>query len=193
MIKVGITGGIGSGKSTVCQIFSTLGIPVYNADNEARWLTDHNLQIVSGVKKLFGNDIYKNGMLNRKKVGAQVFGNKDLLAQLNEVIHPVVAKHFDDWLKRHEHHPFILKEAAILFESGAHLKMDKVITVTAPKELRVLRVIKRDGLSKAEVESRMSHQMPEEEKVKMSDYTIHCNDVDLVIPQVLRVYDDILR
>ena len=192
MIKVGITGGIGSGKSTVCDIFKMLAVPVYEADFEARWLTNHHPDIIKGVKTLFGEEIYVNGMLDRKEVGAKVFSDKELLAGLNGIIHPVVAHHFEDWLKKHEECPFILKEAAILFESGGHKQVDQVIAVTAPTELRIQRVMYRDGLSEKEVECRISNQMPEEDKVKMADYIIHCNDKDLVIPQVLEVYNKIL-
>lgn len=191
MIKVGITGGIGSGKSTVCTLFKMLHVPVYNADIEARALTNNDAKIVAGVKGLFGEDIYQDGQLNRAKVGSLVFNNTELLSKLNTIIHPVVANHFKNWLIKHQYCPLIIKEAAILFESDGHKQMDKVITVSAPEALRINRVMKRDALTKEEVESRIRNQMSEEEKVKMSDYVIYCNDVELLIPQVVDLHKEL--
>ncbi len=192
MINVGITGGIGSGKSTVCKIFETLGVPVYYSDYEARVLSDTHPDIVAGVKKLFGDDIYVSGKMDRKSVGEIVFKDKEKLEALNKIIHPVVASHFESWKNRHNHYPYILKEAAILFESGAYKQVDKIITVSAPKELRISRVVKRDGISREEVLTRISNQMEDEEKIKKSDYVIKCNDIDLVIPQVVRIHQELL-
>lgn len=193
MIKVGITGGIGSGKSTVCKIFESLGIPVYYADQQARSLSDHHPEIIKGVKHLFGDDIYTDDQLNRKKVGELVFVNKKLLNSLNQIIHPVVAQHFENWLKINAKAPYIMKEAAILFESGAYKQVDKIITVSSPKELRLTRVMERDRLSKEEVERRMLNQMDEAEKIKKSDFVINNNDIDLVVTQVLLVHKALLR
>ncbi|MGQ1784963.1 dephospho-CoA kinase [Saccharicrinis sp. GN24d3] len=193
MIKVGVTGGIGSGKTTVCNIFKTLNVPVYSADQEARYLTDSHPDIIAGVKALFGADIYVNGQLDRKKVGSLVFANKELLTGLNNIVHPVVARHFKDWLAHNQHHPYILKEAAILFESGANKHVDKVIMVTAPRDIRVRRVMRRDNFTEKEVIGRMNNQMSEKEKVSWSDYVIRCNDKELVIPQVLEIHKSLLR
>lgn len=193
MIKVGITGGIGSGKSTVCKIFESLGIPVYYADQQARSLSDHHPEIIKGVKHLFGDDIYTDDQLNRKKVGELVFVNKKLLNSLNQIIHPVVAQHFENWLKINAKAPYIMKEAAILFESGAYKQVNKIITVSSPKELRLKRVMERDRLSMEEVERRMLNQMDEEEKIKKSDFVINNNDIDLVVTQVLLVHKALLR
>lgn len=193
MIKVGITGGIGSGKSTVCKIFESLGIPVYYADQQARSLSDHHPEIIKGVKHLFGDDIYTDDQLNRKKVGELVFVNKKLLNSLNQIIHPVVAQHFENWLKINAKAPYIMKEAAILFESGAYKQVDKIITVSSPKELRLTRVMERDRLSKEEVERRMLNQMDEADKIKKSDFVINNNDIDLVVTQVLLVHKALLR
>ncbi len=193
IIKIGITGGIGSGKTTVCAIFKTLNVPVYNADVEARLLTNNHPEIVRRVRELFGDDIYKHGLLERKKVASLVFSNKDLLHQLNAIIHPIVAAHFKAWLSQQENYPYIIKEAAILFESGGNKQVDKVITVTAPQHIRIKRVMLRDKLSEKEVLNRINNQMPEEEKVKQSDYIIQCNDIDLVIPQVIRLHEELMR
>ncbi len=193
MIKVGITGGIGSGKTTVCNIFKTLHVPIYNADTEARQLTDNHPEIVKRVRELFGADIYKDGLLDRKKVASFVFRNKDLLQQLNAIIHPIVAAHFNTWLSKQKDCTYIIKEAAILFESGGNKQLDKVITVTAPQHIRIKRVMLRDKLSEEEVLNRIKNQMPQEEKVKRSDYIIQCNDIDLVIPQVIKLHEELAR
>jgi dephospho-CoA kinase len=193
MIKIGITGGIGSGKSTICKIFETLHIPVYYADVEARRLTNTHPNIVKGVKKLFGEDIYINNCLDRKRVGQIVFEDQTLLQQLNEVIHPVVADHFSQWLYENRNAPYVLKEAAILFESGAYKQVDKIITVTSPEELRIKRVMQRDGFSYEEVKSRINNQIDEQERVERADFVIYCNDKDLVVPQVLKVHSQLMN
>ncbi len=193
MKKIGITGGIGSGKSTVCKIFESLGIPVYYADNEARSLTNNHPDIINGFRKLFGDDIYINGELNRKKVGESAFRDKKLLANLNKLIHPVVAEHFDNWYQQHSNSAYILKEAAILFESGAYKQVDKIITVTAPEELRIKRVMERDGIAEGEVVDRINNQWNDQEKIKMSDFVVYCNDVELVIPQVIKIHKNIIE
>ncbi len=192
MIKVGLTGGIGTGKSTVAEIFKLLGVPVYNADYRARLLTNTHTEIISSVKALFGNDIYTENGLDRKKVASLVFKDKPLLAQLNNIIHPAVANDFEQWLEKNMNSPYIIKEAAILFESGGNKQVDKVICVAAPEELRIKRVMKRDGVSKEEVQSRINNQMKEEDKQKMADFLIHCNDEDLVIPQVVALHQSLV-
>ncbi len=193
MINVGITGGIGSGKSTVCKIFETLKVPVYYSDFEARVLSDSHPEIVLGVKKMFGEDIYVEGKMDRKRVGEIVFNNRSKLEALNQIIHPVVADHFENWKNNHKHYPYILKEAAILFESGAFKQVDKIITVTAPVDLRIDRVVKRDGLSKDDVQTRINNQMDDEAKISQSDFVIYCNDIELVIPQVVEIHEKLLE
>ena len=193
MINVGITGGIGSGKSTVCKIFETLKIPVYYADWHARILSNTHPDVVSGVTKLLGDSIYQSGKMDRKKVGEIVFNDKEKLNALNQIIHPVVAEHFEEWKEKHSDYPYILKEAAILFESGAYKQVDQIITVVAPVDLRIDRVVKRDGISREDVLSRINNQMKDEDKVKQSDYVIYCNDIDLVITQVLKIHHSLIN
>ncbi len=192
MMNVGITGGIGSGKSSVCKIFETLNVPVYYSDIEARILSDTHPDIVSEVKKIFGEDIYQEGKMNRKRVGEIVFKEKSKLEALNHIIHPVVAEHFENWKTCHKQYPYVLKEAAILFESGAFKQVDKIITVSAPEKLRIDRVVKRDGLSREEVLTRINNQMDDEIKIKQSDYVICCDDIKLVIPQVIEIHENLL-
>ncbi len=188
MIKVGITGGIGSGKTTVCRLFELLGVPVYYSDLEARNITNHNPKVVQEITKVFGSQSYQNGIMNRPYISSIVFNDKEKLALLNSIVHPAVADHFQQWISLQQDKDYILKEAAILFESGAYESVDKVITVTAPQELRVKRVMKRDGFSADDILQRMKNQWDEEEKIKRSDEVIVADDVHLVIPQVITIH-----
>lgn len=174
---IGLTGGIGSGKSTIASYFKALGVPVYIADDEARKLMD-DPEIVKKVQAVFEENILENHVLNRKKIAALVFSNPQKLEQLNSIVHPEVKKHFISWLKRHKDQPFIIKEAAILFESGSYKDCDKIIVVTAPEEIRVDRVMQRDKVTKEQVLERMKNQWTEEEKIKRSDFVIENIDLE---------------
>jgi dephospho-CoA kinase len=189
MRKIGITGGIGSGKSTVCKIFELLGIPVYYADDVAKNILDTNFDVSKSVKGIFGAEIFNSdGKADRKKLASIVFNNKEKLAALNHIIHPAVAKDFEEWSKIHNKHPYILKEAAILFESGAYKNVDSVITVTAPVDLRIKRVQDRDKVSREEILNRISKQLTDDDKIKRSDFVIINDEEHLVIPQVLEIH-----
>ncbi|HRG51231.1 MAG TPA: dephospho-CoA kinase [Bacteroidia bacterium] len=193
MLKVGITGGIGSGKTTVCKVFELLGVPVYYADDASRELLETDTDIKNEIVAVFGKEVIdENDRIIRKKVASLVFGNEQQLKKLNAIIHPAVALHFENWLTKHATAPYILKEAAILFESGAYLQMDKVIAVSAPEELRIARVVKRDKVLAEEVKRRMQNQLPEEERIKRSHYVITNDEEQLVIPQVIKLHKEIL-
>lgn len=173
MLSVGITGGIGSGKTFVCKIFESLGVPVYYADERAREILAHHPVAIQRVKALLGEEAYDaNGIPNRKWIAAQVFNHPDQLAALNAIIHPLVFEDHADWLKTHQHFPYVLKEAALLVETGSYRMLDKLIVVAAPEDLRIRRVMQRDGVSREEVEVRMRNQLPEEEKLQLADYVI---------------------
>ena len=187
MIKVGITGGIGSGKSIICEVFKQLKVPVYNADVEAKNIINTDIAVQKRIKEKFGPSVFSDNELNRKKLAEIVFNDSSALTKLNNIVHPVVNLHFQNWLKQQES-PYILKEAAILFESGTYKNMDYIITVDAPEKLRIERVMKRDGISEAEVKKRMKHQISEEEKIKLSDFIIYNDDRQLVLPQVLDLH-----
>lgn len=188
MIKVGITGGIGSGKSVVCKIFQQLGILVYSADIEAKKLYDDD-EVRQKVKTIFGDSVIdKHGKLNKKALSEIIFKDNDLREKLNAIIHPAVKEHFSKWLSLHEHEKYILKEAAILFESGTNKGLDYVITVSAPSELRIKRTMQRDGIGEEEVKRRIKTQMSEEEKIKRSDFVIVNDETQLLIPQVLKIH-----
>ena len=168
---IGLTGGIGSGKTTVANYFIEKGIPVYIADDEARKITDSK-KVTSKIKKIFGNEVIENDKVNRASLASIVFNDKEKLAQLNAIIHPEVKKHFEKWLKSKLDDKFVIKESAILFESGSYLNCDAIIMVTAPLETRIERTINRDNSSRESVLQRINNQMLDEEKIKKSDYII---------------------
>lgn len=187
MLRIGLTGGIGSGKTTVAKVFETLGIPVYYADDNAKYLMNNNAALKASVSRHFGNDIYKNGELDRKYLASIVFNNKEKLELLNSLTHPITIRDAEEWMNR-QTTPYVIKEAALLFESGAAEQLDCVIGVYAPQHIRVERVMKRDNLPVEEVMKRISRQIDEEMKMKLCDFVITNNDQQLVIPQVLELH-----
>ncbi|MGQ0829567.1 MAG: dephospho-CoA kinase [Bacteroidota bacterium] len=194
MIKIGITGGIGSGKSTVCKVFELLRIPVYYADEEAKKLLDNDPVIKKNILAVFGNEVLnESGYMDRKKISSIVFKDQKKLEQLNSIIHPAVALHFSNWLKHYSSHKYIVKEAAVLFESDAYKQINKAITVIAPEELRIKRVMQRDSITLDQVTQRMRHQMSDEEKIKRSSYIIHNDEKQLIIPQVVAIHDQLSK
>ncbi len=189
MQKIGITGSIGSGKSTVTRIFANIGVPVYDADSRAKWLMVSSPSIAERIKELFGADAYTgSGELNRSLIASKAFYDKRLLTKLNEVVHPAVFKDFDSWCVEHKHKAYIVKEAALMFESDSYKQLDKVIMVTAPEELRIERSMKRDQMSREAILSRMKNQMSEVEKLTHSQFEIKNDEQHLLIPQVLKVH-----
>ena len=191
MLKVGITGGIGSGKSTVCALFEVLGIPVFYADEAARSLMDTDPALKTSIAALFGEAIYVNGRLDRPAVSQAVFGNPEKLAALNALVHPASVAAAERWLTM-QTAPYAIKEAAIFFESGTHTGMDVMIGISAPEGLRIERAMKRNGMSRDEVLARMARQMTEAEKMSRCDYIIVNDDRQAVLPQVLAL-DEKLR
>ena len=195
MLKIGITGGIGSGKTTVCRIFETLGIPVFYADTVAKQIMVTDPILVAGVKAAFGPESYGDtGILNNKHIAGIVFNNAAQLEKLNALVHPAVFRAFDAWvLEVPENTPYILKEAALLFESESYKMCDQTVLVIAPKETRMERVMQRDGASAEQVQARMDKQMSDEEKTTMADYLIHNNETDSLIAQVLKLHEQFLN
>jgi len=168
---VGLTGGIGSGKSTIAKYFESKGIPVYIADTEAKKIMDSQ-SVIGKIIDVFGSEVIENEKISRPKLATLVFNNPEELKKLNSIIHPEVKLHFSDWVKKHHSASFVLKETAILFESGSYKDCDKIILVTAPKELRMLRVMSRDGVSQEDVTARMKNQWTDEQKIQLSDFVI---------------------
>lgn len=193
MLQVGITGGIGSGKTLVSDIFSSLQIPIYNSDIRAKEITVFDAKVRKAIIQVFGNESYASNALNREYLAKMVFSDKGKLEQLNRIIHPAVAADYSNWLLDFSNKPYVLKEAAILFESGSYKTCDKTILVTAPQELRIKRVIKRDSVSRESVLYRMKNQMTNEEKLKLSDYQITNNGEQSLILQVYKLHQQILQ
>jgi dephospho-CoA kinase len=190
MLKIGLTGNMGSGKTTVSKVFEILGIPVFYADDEAKQAMTNDLILVKEIKAAFGEESYFNdGALNRKYIASIVFNNKEKLEKLNSLVHPATFRAFDAWLKNIKDVPYVLKEAALLFESDSYKMCDYTIMVQAPLETRIKRVMLRDHLSREEIESRNANQFPEEKKTQLADYVIKNDDQQLVIPQVLKLHN----
>jgi dephospho-CoA kinase len=190
--KLGITGGIGSGKTTVGRIFNVLGIPVFSADAEAREVMDIDTSIILRINTIAGKNLYESGSLDRAELARLIFNNTRLLEKVNSLVHPVVFSRFREWEKKQDS-SYVIMEAAILFESGAFKTMDRIITVIAPMEQRVNRVIHRSNLSREQVIERMRNQMDDSERIKGSDYIISNSENDMVIPAVLRIHEDIMK
>ncbi len=192
MLKVGITGGIGSGKSFVCEVFSHLGIPIYGADQEAKRLMNTNQYIRDQLIIYFGAETYTpEGSLNRDFLSRVVFNRPDLLKRLNNIVHPEVRKDFEQWAQQ-QNSAYVLEEAAILFESGGSRFVDLTITVTAPIELRIKRVMQRDSCTRQQVLDRMKNQWTDEEKISRSDFVITTNnEAELLVPQIVNIDKEI--
>ncbi len=187
MIKLGITGGIGSGKSLVCKVFSTFGIPVFNADIEARKAMNSDAELKNELIKTFGPDIYAGSEINKAKMAQLVFNDANTRQQVNNIIHPAVRRIFLAWVSKHKDYPLLIQEAAILFESGAYKLLDKSMVVYAPEEIRIQRVIQRDDHSRERVKKIMQQQMPEDEKLKRADFILNNYNDYMIIPQVLTI------
>lgn len=186
-LKVGITGGIGSGKSTVCRIFQLLGIPVFEADLAAKQLMVSNPEIKSGLIDLFGPDIYtQNVTLDRKKLAGIIFNDEIQLQKVNELVHPVVRAEFNRWAQMQDA-PYVVHEAAILFESGFYKMMDFTILISAPESMRIARVSKRDKSSAAQVKERMDKQWSDEQKIELATFVINNDNRELIIPQIIKI------
>lgn len=191
MLKIGITGGIGSGKSTVAKVFEVLGIPVYYADDAAKMLMNEDVVLKQKIQELFGESVYTNGLLNRQALADIVFKSPGKLAQLNAVVHPATINAANDWLQQ-QTTPYAIKEAALIFESGAEELLDYVIGVYAPTPLRIERAMHRDNTSREEVVARMSKQLEEETKMRLCNFVITNDEQQLLVPQVIALHKYLL-
>jgi dephospho-CoA kinase len=188
MLKVGLTGGMGSGKSTVAQIFEVMGVPVYYADAGAKKIMSSHPKLIQEIKQLFGQDAYTNGQLNRSLIAEKVFKQKDLLNQLNALVHPYTIAHAKEWMNQ-QTAPYAIKEAALIFESGIQGEFDVIIGVSAPHALRVQRTMKRDGIGYDQVMDRLQHQIDEEIKLRLCDEIIINDEQKMLVPQVLALHE----
>ncbi|MGE5355982.1 MAG: dephospho-CoA kinase [Deltaproteobacteria bacterium] len=186
MLKIGITGGIGSGKTTVSRIFEMLGIPVYNADREAKKLMTHDKVLKNRIIKLLGTESFTKDELNREYIASKVFNDKDLLKKINSIVHPVVKEDFVKWTEN-QNGPYVLYEAALMVESGNYRLMDKIIVVTAPIELRIGRVCQRDKVDVDKASARINNQLSQEEMLKFADHVINNDGSSSLIRQVLEL------
>lgn len=193
MLKIGITGGIGSGKTTVCRVFEILGLPVFYADDVAKMLMHTDTLLRASIIDQFGKDSYtENGELNRKYISSIVFKDKNQLTTLNALVHPAVFQAFDRWVSEQKGIPYVLKEAALLFESDSYKMCDQTILVKSPDELKIKRIMKRDHTTAGEVRQRMERQFTDEQKEKLVDHLIINDEQVLVIPQILALHQHFL-
>ncbi len=191
-LRLGVTGGIGGGKTTVCRVFSVLGVPVFSADDEAKRIQDTDPNIQIKLNSIAGKDLYSSGKLDRKELAALIFSNNDLLFEVNSIIHPAVFKYFTKWVAR-QNAPYTIMEAAILFESGAYRLMDRIVTVVTPLDERVRRVLNGNMLSKEQITARMRNQTDDESRIAKSDYVIYNSENDMIIPPVLGIHREMLK
>lgn len=196
MLKVGITGGIGSGKTTVCKLFEALGVAVYYADDRAKYLMQHEHFLIDQLKQNFGEEIYTQGQLNRTLLAQKVFGHKEQLALLNSLVHPVVFRDTERWYQEQlvNKSAYVLKEAALLVETGAYKMLDKLIVVSAPLAVRLQRVVERDNVAEAEVMQRINNQLPEAKKIELADYIVENNsDMEGLKTQVAQIHQQLIE
>lgn len=192
MIKIAITGGIGSGKTVVCDIFYKMGFPVFNADFVAKSIINSNSEVRNQLISLFGKGIYRSdGNIHRKNLADLIFNDKIALEKVNSIIHPKVFSAFNNWSKK-QNSPFVIQETAIVFENGHTDRFDKIITVSAPKEVRIERCLIRDNSSKEKIEERMNNQLNDQYKVDRSDFVIYNDNVRLIIPQINNILKKII-
>ena len=195
MKKIGITGGIGSGKTTVCRLFALLGVPTHNSDLVAKNLMRTQPELINGIKTAFGSEVYgANEELKTAVLAQKVFGNAAALRRLNALVHPWVATHFEQWCAQQQAlgKPFVLKEAAIIYEQNLQKNLDAVLLVYAPETLRIARTMQRSAMSYEQVQARIAAQMPDDDKLKLADFVVFNDETRLVIPQVNQIYAAIL-
>ena len=191
IFRLGVTGGIGSGKSTVCKTFNVLGVPVFSADDESRIIMDTNTQLRDDLNNLIGEDLFASGELDRTKMASIIFNDSSLLGSVNRLVHPLVFSKYKEWCKK-QCSDYVIFEAAILFEAGAEEHVDKILAVIAPLEERISRVMKRNKMSREQVMERVKNQISDEEMIKRSDFYINNSDNIMIIPKVIEIHNSIL-
>ena len=193
MLKIGITGGIGTGKTTVCKIFETLGIPVFYADEESKKILFHDSDVNEELRTIFGKEIFTEGIPDRKKIADIVFSDREKLEQLNAILHPAVIRKSEEWFHEPKRAPYAIKEAALIFEVGGERNLDKVIVISSPEEISIGRIMKRDNVSEEEVRLRMGNQLAQEVKEKKADFLIVNDDRQMLSPQVMNIHKHLLQ
>ncbi len=191
-LKLGVTGGIGSGKTTVCKVFGVLGIPVFSADDEAKNIQDNDRDIQIKINSLAGKDLYSSGKLDRNELAEIIFNNRELLQKVSSLIHPAVFRSFGEWVNKQDS-PYSIMEAAILFESGAFRLMDRIVTVVTPLEERIERLLSGNRLSREQIIERVKNQIDDESRVKQSDFVISNSENDMIIPAIIGIHEKMLK
>lgn len=191
-LKLGVTGGIGSGKTTICKVFAVLGIPVFSADAEAKRIQDNDRDLQNKINSLAGKDLFASGNLDRSEMAKLIFNNKDLLEKVNSVVHPAVFSYFKEWAAVQDS-PYSVMEAAILFESGAFKMMDRIVTIVTPMEERIERLIRGNKFTREQIIERIKNQIDDESRMKQSDYVIFNSENDMIIPAVLGIHKGMLK
>lgn len=191
-LKLGVTGGIGSGKTTVCKVFSVFGIPVFSADLEARRMMNSNRNLMDKINTLAGKDLYTSGSLDRQELAKMIFNNERLLEEVNSLVHPVVFDYFTSWVNE-QNSPYAIMEAAILFESGASSMMDKILTVVTPAEERITRLVRNNKYTREQVLERIRNQVDDEYRIRNSDFVINNSENDMIIPVILEIHRQLLN
>lgn len=188
-LKVGVTGGIGSGKSLICQIFVKLGVPIYDADSRAKWLMNNSPDIKKDIIKAFGKDSYKQGQLNRDYLADYVFNDDKKLKILNSIVHPAVGEDYMSWVGQQKDHAYVVNEAALMFEANVDKRIDKVINVSAPEEVKIERILSRDPFrTREEIQAIMNKQLTDKAREKRSDFTIVNDGKNMILPQVIELH-----
>lgn len=193
MLKVGVTGGIGSGKTLICNVFAKLDVPVFNADSIAKSIINYDSEVVLKFKELFGTDIYTDNQINSKKLADLIFNNKEIIQQVNSIVHPKVREYFIEWCEQYQTKPYVIQEAAILFESNAYKQLDFTINVHASEETRLKRVMLRDNVSEEKVIERMKNQFSDEQRMKLADFTIDNENNTMILPQIINIHNKLIK
>jgi len=191
-LKLGVTGGIGSGKTTVCKVFAVLGIPVFSADDEAKRIQNSDRELQLRINSFAGKDLFPEGKLNRIELARLIFSNKELLEKVNSVVHPAVFRSFREWAKK-QYSPYSIMEAAILFESGAFKLMDRIVTVVTPMEERIDRLTRSNKLSREQIIERIKNQIDDESRINRSDFVIFNSENDMIIPAILGIHEEMIK
>jgi dephospho-CoA kinase len=191
-LKLGVTGGIGSGKTTVCKVFGVLGIPVFSADDEAKRILDSDREIQIKINLHAGKDLFSSGKLDRPALAKMIFNNKELLEKVNSIIHPAVFRSFGEWFNQQDS-PYSIMEAAILFESGAFRFMDKIVTVVTPLDERIERLVSGNRLTREQINERIKNQIDDDSRIKQSDFIISNSENDLIIPSIIGIHEEMLK
>jgi len=191
-LKLGVTGGIGSGKTTVCKVFSVLGIPVFSADDEAKSIQESDRDIQLKINSFAGRDLFPEGKLDRTELARLIFSNKELLEKVNSVVHPAVFRSFGEWVKK-QSTPYSIMDAAILFESGAFRLMDRIVTVVTPIDERIERLVRSKRLSREQINDRIKNQIDDESRITRSDFVIFNSENEMIIPAILGIHEEMIK